>query len=169
MDQASVFESAVCHPNKVLFIDVPDDVMTKRLLHRGLTSGRGDDNAETIKHRLKTFHNQSLPVIERYAAEGKVAWVDGTGTIAEVSAGTDAHFRTHVVVLSGGGEAAAAVGHGLGDAFGYVYLSVPALIQAEVTLQSPRGRALEQLQKVCGCVCVCVFVCAARVCVFVFV
>ena len=52
----------MCSPTRVLFIDTPDEVMVARLLHRGKTSGRGDDNAETIKLRLKTFHEQSLPV-----------------------------------------------------------------------------------------------------------
>lgn len=149
MDQAAVFEQAVCHPSRVLFLDVPDDIMTKRLLHRGLTSGRGDDNAETIKHRLKTFHDQSLPVIDRYSAEGKVALIDGTGTVAQVSEATDAEFRTRVVVLSGGAHSnTVAYGRQLAARFGYILLSVQSLIDAEIALGSARGKALEQLIKV---------------------
>jgi hypothetical protein len=49
--------------------------MTKRLLHRGQTSGRVDDNAETIKNRLTTFHNQTLPVLDLYEKQGKLAEV----------------------------------------------------------------------------------------------
>ena len=49
--------------------------MTKRLLHRGQTSGRVDDNAETIKNRLTTFHNQTLPVLDLYGKQNKVAEV----------------------------------------------------------------------------------------------
>jgi len=49
--------------------------MTKRLLHRGQTSGRVDDNAETIKNRLQTFHNQTLPVLDLYQKQNKVAEV----------------------------------------------------------------------------------------------
>lgn len=149
MDQAAVFEEAVCHPSRVLFLDVPDDEMVKRLLHRGLTSGRGDDNAETIKHRLKTFHNQSLPVIDRYSAEGKVASIDGTGSVAQVSAQTDDTFRTQFVVLASGPSSnTARFGADLAERFGYVFLSVPALIDAEIQLGTPRGRAFEQLVKV---------------------
>ena len=151
IDQAAVFEEAVCHPNKVLFFDVPDDVLIKRLLHRGLTSGRADDNAETIKHRLHTFHNQSEPVIDRYSAEGKVALIDGTGTIGQVSEATDSEFRSEFFVISGSGSNGAAVtsyGQRLGDRFGYVFLSVPALVDAEIRLGSPQGKRLEQLQKV---------------------
>lgn len=57
--------------------------MTKRLLHRGQTSGRVDDNEETIKNRLKTFHNQTLPVLDLYEKQGKVAAVRIHGLIEE--------------------------------------------------------------------------------------
>ena len=40
--------------------------MTERLLRRAKTSGRVDDNEDTIKLRLKTFENQTLHVIERF-------------------------------------------------------------------------------------------------------
>ena len=43
--------------------------MTQRLLKRAETSGRADDNAETIKKRLVTFHKHSEPVIEAYSAK----------------------------------------------------------------------------------------------------
>jgi adenylate kinase family enzyme len=40
--------------------------MEKRLLKRGETSGRADDNADTIRKRFKTFLEQSLPVKDHY-------------------------------------------------------------------------------------------------------
>jgi hypothetical protein len=49
--------------------------MTKRLLERGKSSGRVDDNAETIKKRLQTFHNETKPVIDYYKEQGKVKQV----------------------------------------------------------------------------------------------
>ena len=48
---------------------VSDETMTKRLLKRAETSGRADDNMETIKKRLNTFHQHSEPVIDAYAAK----------------------------------------------------------------------------------------------------
>ena len=59
----------------VLYFDVSDDTMTKRLLKRGETSGRVDDNEETIKKRLQTFHNQTKPVIDYYSKQDKVCKV----------------------------------------------------------------------------------------------
>ena len=50
--------------------------MTERLLKRSKTSGRSDDNEETIKLRLKTFHNQSKPVIEIYKDKCEIVSLD---------------------------------------------------------------------------------------------
>lgn len=55
-----------------LYFDVSDETMTKRLLGRAETSGRVDDNEETIKKRLQTFHDVTKPVIEYYEKEGKL-------------------------------------------------------------------------------------------------
>ena len=52
--------------------------MQKRLLHRGETSGRSDDNAESIKKRFKTFVETSMPVVEYFEKEGKVVRVEAT-------------------------------------------------------------------------------------------
>lgn len=41
--------------------------MTERLLGRAKTSGRVDDNIDTIKLRLKTFENQTLPILDKYS------------------------------------------------------------------------------------------------------
>lgn len=49
--------------------------MKKRLLHRGLSSGRVDDNEETIKNRLNTFHEHTKPVIEHYDKQNKLKGV----------------------------------------------------------------------------------------------
>ncbi len=59
----------------VLYFEVPDEVMVQRLLKRAETSGRVDDNEETIKKRLKTFHDLTEPVIQHYTGKGKVCKV----------------------------------------------------------------------------------------------
>ena len=46
--------------------------MTDRLLGRAKSSGRVDDNETTIKKRLKTFEDQTLPVLDVYEKVGKV-------------------------------------------------------------------------------------------------
>ena len=75
MDQAVKFEEAVCPSKFTLFFDCPEDVMQERLLNRGKTSGRADDNVESIKKRFKTFIETSMPVVEYFEKQGKVVKV----------------------------------------------------------------------------------------------
>jgi UMP-CMP kinase len=59
--------------------------MTQRLLKRGETSGRSDDNAESIVKRLKTFVEQTVPVAEYFEKKGKIARINANeGTADEV-------------------------------------------------------------------------------------
>jgi len=78
MDQAIAFEDSVCPSKFTLFFDCPEDVMQERLLDRGKTSGRSDDNIESIKKRFKTFVDTSMPVVDMYEKEGKVVNVKAT-------------------------------------------------------------------------------------------
>ncbi|MCJ1311141.1 bifunctional uridylate/adenylate kinase [Agyrium rufum] len=78
MDQAIKFEESVCPSQFTLFFDCPEDVMQERLLNRGKTSGRSDDNAESIKKRFKTFVETSMPVVDHFEKQGKVVKVMAT-------------------------------------------------------------------------------------------
>lgn len=89
MDQADKFEEAVCPAKLVLFFDCPEDVMEERLLERGKTSGRSDDNAESIRKRFRTFIETSMPVVDFYEKSGKVVKVDATPTPEQVYAKTE--------------------------------------------------------------------------------
>eukprot|EP00002_Diphylleia_rotans_P008717 TRINITY_DN18721_c0_g1_i1.p2 TRINITY_DN18721_c0_g1~~TRINITY_DN18721_c0_g1_i1.p2 ORF type:complete len:200 (-),score=41.12 TRINITY_DN18721_c0_g1_i1:294-893(-) len=68
----------------VLFFDCPEAVMEARLLKRGETSGRSDDNIESIRKRFRTYINETMPVIEHFAKDGKVHQIDSTPTVEEV-------------------------------------------------------------------------------------
>jgi len=72
-DQAVKFEEAVCPAKFVLFYDCPEKEMERRLLERGKTSRRSDDNAESIHKRFRTFIETSMPVVEYYEKQGRVA------------------------------------------------------------------------------------------------
>lgn len=75
MDQAVEFDEAVCKSRFILFLRCTEEVMLQRLLKRGETSGRSDDNAESIKKRFKTFEETSMPVVEYYRGKNKVVEV----------------------------------------------------------------------------------------------
>ena len=58
--------------------------MQERLLNRGLTSGRSDDNLESIKKRFKTFVETSMPVVDEFESQGRVVKVLATRSPDEV-------------------------------------------------------------------------------------
>ncbi|KAL9121847.1 MAG: hypothetical protein Q9187_001594 [Circinaria calcarea] len=84
MDQALKFEQSVCPSKFTLFFDCPEEVMQERLLNRGKTSGRTDDNAESIKKRFKTFTETSMPVVDYFEKEGKVEKVNAARSQEEI-------------------------------------------------------------------------------------
>ena len=84
MDQALKFEEAVCPSKFTLFFDCPEDVMRERLLNRGKTSGRSDDNVESITKRFKTFVETSMPVVEYFEKENKVVKIEAVKSPDEI-------------------------------------------------------------------------------------
>uniref|UniRef100_H2ZHH9 UMP-CMP kinase n=1 Tax=Ciona savignyi TaxID=51511 RepID=H2ZHH9_CIOSA len=65
----------------VLYLDCPKEICTERILNRGKTSGRSDDNVESLHKRFETYVNETIPIIKHYEAENKVRHV-----LTEVSA-----------------------------------------------------------------------------------
>jgi len=84
IEQGVDFEDKIAPCTLILYFDVSDDVMLQRLLKRAQSSGRVDDNEETIKKRLDTFHKVSEPVMQKYAE--KVATIKAEGTVDEIFA-----------------------------------------------------------------------------------
>ncbi len=67
--------SSLCQigaPALLLYIDAKAETMVQRLVKRGETSGRADDNEETIKKRLDLYYKATEPVIAHYEKRGIV-------------------------------------------------------------------------------------------------
>jgi adenylate kinase len=71
--------------SKVLALEVDEDELAKRLLKRGETSGRRDDqNEEVIRKRFSVYRKDTEPVAEYYKKSGKFERVKGVGTIDDI-------------------------------------------------------------------------------------
>lgn len=70
--------------HSVVGLEVPDEVLTERLIERGKVSGRSDDNADTIRQRLDVYHNTTSPLRDYYIREGKYRKIHGLGSIDEI-------------------------------------------------------------------------------------
>ncbi|XP_061459986.1 adenylate kinase isoenzyme 1 isoform X1 [Rhineura floridana] len=82
--QGEEFEKKIAAPTLLLYVDAGKDTMVKRLLKRGETSGRVDDNEETIKKRLETYYKATEPVIAFYEKRGIVRKLSAEGSVDEV-------------------------------------------------------------------------------------
>lgn len=68
----------------VLYLECPDDICVDRCLARGQQSNRSDDNETTLRKRLVTYKNDTMPIIERYRQANKLITIDATKTAADV-------------------------------------------------------------------------------------
>jgi adenylate kinase len=64
LQNAEDFHDLFGPPACVLMFDCPDEVMVERIVERGRTSGRADDNETTAHERVKVFHAQSQPSMQ---------------------------------------------------------------------------------------------------------
>ncbi|MBX2930947.1 MAG: adenylate kinase [Chitinophagaceae bacterium] len=68
-----------------LALEVSEDELVKRLLNRGLTSGRSDDvNEEIIRARIIEYENKTMVVADYYKQYNKVVTIKGEGSINEI-------------------------------------------------------------------------------------
>lgn len=69
----------------LIALDVPEVVLIPRLLNRGKTSARPDDqDIDIVKNRLATYERETSVVAQHYAALGKAHKANGVGEIGEI-------------------------------------------------------------------------------------
>lgn len=76
----------------VLYLDVSDKEVIKRLLVRG----RADDTPELIKERLDIYHQKTEPVLKYYEGLGKLIKIDASKSIKEVAKNIEGKIQDKV-------------------------------------------------------------------------
>lgn len=67
-------------------LDADDEVLVARLLERGKTSGRVDDqDEEKIRNRYQEYNEKTAPLMDYYSQQNKFYSVNGIGSIAEIT------------------------------------------------------------------------------------
>ncbi len=71
----------------MLALEVSEEELSKRLIKRGETSGRTDDNnGQVIRERILEYHTKTAPVADHYKKLNKVVKVNGIGSVDEIFA-----------------------------------------------------------------------------------
>ena len=70
----------------MLALEVEEQELITRLLERGVSSGRADDqNTEIIKNRIQVYENETAILKDYYAAQNKFVGVEGVGSIESIT------------------------------------------------------------------------------------
>jgi len=154
ISQGVLFEEEVCPCQMVLYLEVPDDTMTQRLLYRGKTSGRVDDNEETVKKRLTTFHKVTNSVLDYYEKQGKLRRVVAEASppvvfklVAKVFQEDLLKSARIIFVCGGPGSGKGTQCDRIVQRYGFTHLSSGDLLRDEVASKSPRGNELNSMMQ----------------------
>ena len=72
----------------VIFLEVPEEELVRRLAGRSANESRTDDDPETLRRRLKVYQAETEPVIRWYADHDvRLIEADGVGSIDEIQSG----------------------------------------------------------------------------------
>lgn len=76
--------------DQVVYIDLPDDIVFRRVWRRGLAgwgSGytkRADSHPDAVRRRIRNYHHRTKPLLDLYGQLGILAHVDGNHAISGV-------------------------------------------------------------------------------------
>lgn len=72
--------------NGMVALEVPEDLLIERILNRGKTSGRADDqDVEKIRNRFQEYESKTAVLKEYYQKQDKYFGVDGVGRIEDIT------------------------------------------------------------------------------------
>jgi UMP-CMP kinase len=71
---------------KALHFEASEEILTERIMERAKTSGRVDDNLESLKLRFKTYREQQLPILSAFKEAGTLTNIECSRTIDEIFA-----------------------------------------------------------------------------------
>jgi len=136
----------------LISLTVPEEVSVDRLLKRGKTSGRSDDNETVIRNRLKEYNEKTLPVLQFYKDKGIYFEVDGSAGIDEVTNSITRLVKVelskrllNIVLFGYPGSGRGSQGKALAKEFGLEYVATGEMLQQEIEKKSDIGRKITEL------------------------
>jgi adenylate kinase len=136
----------------LICLDVPEEESVKRLLNRGKSSGRSDDNEIVIRNRLKEYEQKTLPVLQFYKEKGIYIDIDGTQSIEDVNTQITETIKQilskkllNIVLFGYPGCGRGSQGKALAAHFGLEYVATGAMLDEEIKIGSDVGLKIKEL------------------------
>ena len=154
--QAYILEGLMINLNTSLHalisLEVPEEESVRRLLERGKSSGRSDDNETVIRNRLREYQEKTLPVLNFYRERGICHEVDGTRSIEAVGEGIGgvvAHELSkrllNIVVFGYPGSGRGSQSQFLAEKYGLEMVATGRILEEEIKRDTALGRRVKKL------------------------
>lgn len=138
--------------NCLISIEVPEDESVARLLNRGKTSGRLDDNELVIRNRLKEYEEKTLPVLDFYKEKGNYFSIDGLKSVEEITDQIEEIINKelskklmNVVIFGYPGCGRGSQGIELSKKYGLEYISTGRMLEEEIAEGTELGKRITQI------------------------
>jgi len=138
--------------NRLISIEVPEEISIQRLLERGKTSGRNDDNEEVIRNRLREYTKKTLPVLDFYEDRKILSKVDGTKTIDEVTVDLTNIIEKeldknllNIVMFGYPGSGRGTQAIALAKKYGLTYIAAGNMLEEEIENGTEIGKEIKKL------------------------
>ncbi|KAA3656149.1 MAG: adenylate kinase [Calditrichaeota bacterium] len=135
--------------NCLISLELPEEESVQRLLKRGETSGRSDDNEQVIRNRLKEYYDKTLPVLKFYQERGILHEIDGSKSIDDVKSqirlvlSAELRKRLFNLVLFGyPGSGRGSQGMYLARKYGLEYVATGKMLEHEIAEQTAIGKKI---------------------------
>ncbi len=136
----------------LISLNVPEEESVTRLLNRGKTSGRADDNETVIRNRLKEYNEKTLPVLQFYKDKGIYTAIDGIQTIDKVNAAIRKEVKEildkklfNIVLFGYPGSGRGSQGMAIAKKFGLEYVATGAMLEHEIEAGTTTGKQITEL------------------------
>jgi len=140
--------------NCMISLEVPQEVLMKRMLERSKKENRVDDTLDVIQNRLKEYHNKTIPVAQFYKDKGIYYGVDGVGTLDEiferitnVVENTLTKTWLNVVLFGPPGAGKGTQGKLLAEKYNLVYISTGSLLRREIEKGTEMGLSAKEFME----------------------
>ncbi len=138
--------------NCLISLVVPEEESVARLLNRGKTSGRSDDNEKVIRNRLKEYNEKTLPVLQFYKDKGIYVEVNGIDTIENVNLAITniisqelSKSLFNIVIFGYPGSGRGSQGKAVAKTFGLEYVATGAMLENEIAANTEIGKRITDL------------------------
>lgn len=136
----------------LISIEVPEEESVQRLLLRGETSGRLDDNEEVIRNRLREYDEKTRPVLDFYKEQGNYVAVNGVQKIKKVTSDIRKSVnkvlskkQVNIVLFGSPGSGRGSLGKAIAEKYKLEFVSTGDMIDEEVSKGTPLGIKAKEL------------------------